>query len=836
MGSITPPTFLDQLAQVVPLVKPVEIPDCLQRPEYQFCKVGWTRTSLDQLLPEVKDEKTAKSILEQFKVPRGAAWQDQANTYSYSGPGLLEWISLGGNYGVVAGGSWEFEGKQARLFLMDADNPPALAQAGFEDDLPRETTRVKTGRIDPAGGHIYFISDISSTKAHYELPGYCHFKFYASQCVGPGSLHPSGRQYELIDVHPTAFVDSETLTQAILKAVHALAPAKINDVKGMLGVKVNASGAWTAKADQLEDKLRQAKVASIKKNQQAEAETEASYNALKGRNKQPTDIFHDERINHCLRRLTASIISGDASRFEDIISFEGKKGEGEHTLRRAWATALVKLGYSDDLIHKIAKHFDDYNESRTNQQIASIRKFVSEGGTFTTCATLKAYIPMEFCKSCRWSPPGPDTLTTGHGHTNERSDTKKEIDPEITTQAQKIIEDGQFPEFWVKVFLRRHNGDQHVAIAMPAANLTPNIINSHGVAVLQVAGESGDGKSHAVQAVAQQMGQWCDISGLSPMALLYHAGISVLPGMLVVMDDNRPDERQGDIIKRAQTQFKTGYKYKTIIKGKPIELQMPPGVQLLTTEVDADSEEQVLNRTLLLEVEGSPEKDEAIINVNLERLETGDQPLEDTDIVVCQAALDLLKAKTYKVTIPEAKKRIKWLERNKDQRANLRNFNIFHDMILGYAVMRWPCRSNYEDAAGVTHVEATRQDFMDALALYHTVHKQMKSKLTSKELDLLTLVKDHGGRISKEDAQNKLKITRQRLDSLIKGRNGQGGLRGKYPGFYVEESTENESDPGRGAGDYSTRHVKKKYLCLTSIDLGQSNVSGSSQAAEWVED
>lgn len=410
------------------------------------------------------------------------------------------------------------------------------------------------------------------------------------------------------------------------------------------------------------------------------------------------------------------------------------------------------------------------------------------------------------------------------------------VAPQITAQASDKINAGEFVNMWSTVFSRRHNGDSHIPIAMAAANLSANIINSQGIAVLQVAGQSGDGKSHAVQTAAQQMGRWCDISGLSPMALLYHAGITVHGGMMVVLDDNRPDDRQADIIKRAQTQFKTGYRYKSVLKGEPVVLQMPPGVQLLTTEVDADSEDQVLNRTLFLEVEGNLDKDLKIIEADLRSLETGERPLDDPDITLCQVAFDMLKAKTYVVTIPDAEKKIKWQERSKDQRANLRNFNIFRDLILAYAVMRWPQRPHREEA-GVTHVEATRQDFMDALALYHIIHRQMKTKLTNKEIEVLNFIKSKGGRVSREDAMKGLNLSKVRLSQLTRGAKGQGGLLAKVPGFYIEDATESLTQVAVEAGYYDPK-IRKQYLCLSDTTIYQNELSSptSFMAASWTDD
>lgn len=247
-------TYLERLAHVASLVHPVIIPDCLQRSEYQFCKVGWTQNRLRRVIHNVKADATAKSILKQFKLHRGTGWQ--TNTYSYNDPDLNGWINAGGNYGIVAGGCWEYDGKQAKLFIHDADDLAAWKDAGFFDYLPSKMLQVISS--SPNRRHTYLLSDIQSSKPHIGLPGKGHFKFYASYCVAPGSLHPSGIRYEVIDNHQPAFVDAEVLTTAILQSTKTLCPNKLASVKEDLGVKVNAGGSWKVKADQTEDKIRQA--------------------------------------------------------------------------------------------------------------------------------------------------------------------------------------------------------------------------------------------------------------------------------------------------------------------------------------------------------------------------------------------------------------------------------------------------------------------------------------------------------------------------------------------------------------------------------------------------
>lgn len=824
-------TSLDQLKQLADQVTPVSIPECFQRPEFRFCRVGYTKTRLQRKIAKIEAmtgpeaQQTAESALGEFKVPRGKGWQKEADEpqaegwHTHDSDHLLKWISAGGNYGVCAGSEVGGDGVPVRLFLLDADDFAAWERSGFFDTV---TTRTRVGRSSTDNKrHYYYWTDLVSVKAHEELPNLGHLKFFASQVVGPGSLHPSGTRYTLADPSAPAFIDAETLKEAILAATNAMTPSVLDKVRACFGVKPNHAGRLKKNVEHLEEKARQAKVERVKKMQRQEAQAQSipDHTGTSTVTDLLAGIRADERINPCLRRMSEDI-QKKAQHFG---------GETGHYMRRAWAVALIKSGYSDRDIHQLAEHFSDYTATRTQQQLDSIRSWVTEkGGNYYPCKEIGAHLPPETCQGCSWKPP-ERTQNAGQDTTTNDNTTQA---PEITAKAADIVNSGRFIEHWTEVYHRRHNGDSHIAVAMPAANLTANIINSHGIAVVQVAGESGDGKSHAVEAAAEQMGRWCDISGLSPKALLYHGGKTVVEGMMVVLDDNRPDETQADIVKRNQTRYKTGYKYKTVINGKPVVLQMPPGVQLLTTEVDADSEDQVLNRTLLLEVAGNLEKDLKIIAADLKSLETGERPLDDPDICICQAAFDLLKSKSYVVTIPGGESRITWCERGKDKRANLRNYNIFRDLILAYAVMRWPLRP-YQEENDVVHVEATRQDFMDALALYHTVHKQMKTKLGSREIEVLNYVSKKGGRVSREDVMRNLRLSKVRLTQLVRGKNGQSGLLGKVAGFYIEKATESKSMSG-GEGYYDPK-INRQYLCLSDTAVYQADLSSTALAATWTD-
>jgi hypothetical protein len=391
-------------------------------------------------------------------------------------------------------------------------------------------------------------------------------------------------------------------------------------------------------------------------------------------------------------------------------------------------------------------------------------------------------------------------------------------DTDVLVTANFYINEGLIPSIWRETSRRKHIGDEHVPLVMLAASLTANIKNSHGIATLEANGPSGDGKSNIVLLGAKTMGpKWCDVSGLSAKAMLYHAGKTIFEGMMVVLDDNRPDDAQEDIRKRSQTQFKEGYKYKTLTSDRhAVVLQMPPGVSTISTQVVPKNEDEVQNRMVTFEVKGDLNKDIKIIDGDLERLETGERPEEDPDITVCQCILDILKSKRYIVVIPDAKQRLKWHERSPNGRANIRNWNIFRDLILAFAVMNYRVRKNQEKEDGTIIVEATKKDFDLALEIYMTIYPQMQSKLSEQERCLIKQISDAGGKLSKEDAQKKMGVTEGRLSQIVRGVNNKGGLANKCPAFYVET-------------DKDRRHIYR----LNTTAWGDSAIN---LPAEWIEE
>lgn len=125
-------------------------------------------------------------------------WQTTAN-YAYDDPRLLAHVERGGNYGVMPSGG---------VCILDADQTMRLGELGVLDRL-FETFVVRTGRKEGHGSHFYIrcpdapaekfiLRDPETGDDLGDLRGSGHKSF----CVGPGSVHPSGEAYEVVNDVP----------------------------------------------------------------------------------------------------------------------------------------------------------------------------------------------------------------------------------------------------------------------------------------------------------------------------------------------------------------------------------------------------------------------------------------------------------------------------------------------------------------------------------------------------------------------------------------------------------------------------------------------------------
>ena len=156
-----------------------EIPTHLQNPNFRF-------------------------ILLKGKVPFEHNWQT-TNNYGFDDPKLLDWISKGGNVGVVCG--------YGNLIGIDFDDLETYTK--YKDKLPK-TLIVKTGSKEEHKQHFYFISKSGKTDSFKILnktkDTLIDVQASGKQLVIPPSIHPETKKaYFILNDSPIAEIDYEEI-------------------------------------------------------------------------------------------------------------------------------------------------------------------------------------------------------------------------------------------------------------------------------------------------------------------------------------------------------------------------------------------------------------------------------------------------------------------------------------------------------------------------------------------------------------------------------------------------------------------------------------------------
>jgi len=116
-------------------------------------------------------------------------------------PKLQDWLRKGGNYGVVGG--WG-------LVIVDVDHPELKRIA--REKLPRTFTVQSPGS---KGLHLYYLCSLEKPIRLRDKDGenVGDIQGQGKMVVGPGSIHPNGGVYRIIDESPLAQVTCEQLKE-----------------------------------------------------------------------------------------------------------------------------------------------------------------------------------------------------------------------------------------------------------------------------------------------------------------------------------------------------------------------------------------------------------------------------------------------------------------------------------------------------------------------------------------------------------------------------------------------------------------------------------------------
>lgn len=140
-------------------------------------------------------------VAKKEKRPFDRGWNRRENLMYPDDPHLHRWLHRGGNYGVAGG--WG-------LVILDADTPELKRLV--ESRLPA-TFRVETP--GSGGWHCYYRCDLDKTVRLRRGGRYVgEIQGRGKMVVGPGSVHPNGKRYRIVDGSPLARVTEAKLLEA----------------------------------------------------------------------------------------------------------------------------------------------------------------------------------------------------------------------------------------------------------------------------------------------------------------------------------------------------------------------------------------------------------------------------------------------------------------------------------------------------------------------------------------------------------------------------------------------------------------------------------------------
>ena len=180
----------------------------------------------------------------------------------------------------------------------------------------------------------------------------------------------------------------------------------------------------------------------------------------------------------------------------------------------------------------------------------------------------------------------------------------------IREQAYKILKECDPLEFVLDTWNLRHVGDRNIGENCLCSVASTYIINTRGLHV-KPSGESGKGKSDAVEAVLILLPEHKYISGsMSSKSLYYHPALK--QGTIVYSDDAHFTEDTIATLKQSTSDFQAPSKHRTVVNQEYAEYDIPERCAYWFSTVDSIPDDQLANRFINGDVDGSEEQDRKV--------------------------------------------------------------------------------------------------------------------------------------------------------------------------------------------------------------------------------
>ncbi len=393
----------------------------------------------------------------------------------------------------------------------------------------------------------------------------------------------------------------------------------------------------------------------------------------------------------------------------------------------------------------------------------------------------------------------------GRTYRNESEFSKKtfspdcisQVDDSLSDRARMLLFEGKPLSFLLDTFARSHEGDVQVAQCLIHSLISRTVINSKGLHV-SISGESGKGKSHAIDTMRTLIPPESRIEGrVSDKALFYMEDL--LPGTVITLDDVNLSDQMQEVLKGVTSSFQKPFPYCTVNKDrKPQVCTIPERCVWWIAKVEGAGDDQVFNRMLTCWIDDTEEQDRKVLDRALASAEQlpDSQSGVNENVQICRQMWKELSP--VWVVIPFAQ-RIRF-----QSAENRRNPDMLLDLIRTHAGIHQFQRER-QMVNGTVCVVATEEDFDQAARLFVALNGEtggQGSKLTKREFVLITALASCGNaEVTVAQLQRITGWTSSTICKLLHGYRSYGklysGLLEKCPSVSYLDRTTTKGDEGQ---------------------------------------
>lgn len=361
--------------------------------------------------------------------------------------------------------------------------------------------------------------------------------------------------------------------------------------------------------------------------------------------------------------------------------------------------------------------------------------------------------------------------------------------------AYNILREGDAFEFILDTWNLRHVGDKNIGENCLCAIASTYILNTRGLHV-KPSGESGKGKSDAIETVLSLLPNHKYISGsMSSKSLYYNPDLK--SGTIIYSDDANFNDDTIATLKQSTSDFQKPVQHRTVVNQVYAEYSIPERCSFWFSTIDGIPDEQLANRFLNADVDGSKEQDQRVYNYIKDKELDFDLSTED-DVLICQCIFDILDTERYVIKIPYINA-IEWTNIE-----NRRNFLKFLDILRSVTLFNVMQRQKLYD-----YYLSEIEDFNRALRIYQGTAKNNATNLTAQEIRVLKHIEEKKV-VTTSGLVKFLGTSRERVMQILNGKNGKSGMLAKVAG--LDKIDRSETVGGEYGDKVTTRENVYKYI------------------------